>query len=447
MTTVDDRTDTALPLFTPSAQQAEAIDKVLGWYGGPDPEVFRLFGYAGTGKTTVAQHIVAELGATNVLYAAYTGKAAYVLRTKGCADASTVHSLIYMPVEKVRARLRHLQEELEGTADPAERAVIEQQIKVEERRLESPDFTPREESDLAAADLLVLDEVSMIGHQVAGDLLSWGTPILCLGDPAQLPPVDGGGYFINAPADHLLTDIHRSALDSPVTRLATTVRNAGIGAPGYGITGPDGDSGRIRRRLTVAELAEFGQVLVGTNKTRWQMIHLLRALAGLVTPLPTAGDRIMILANSNEAAVFNGQQFTVDASRPAARPDRILLSVTDDEGGQRELAVWTCGFSGVDGERRAKRDGRGTVAAATFGQAITVHKSQGSQWDSVLVVDESGVFADGARRDARRGGLGGGSTIAQAAHLAGQRWLYTAITRAAQRAVIVPSATGLLAAA
>jgi ATP-dependent exoDNAse (exonuclease V), alpha subunit - helicase superfamily I member len=284
----------------------------------------------------------------------------------------------------------------------------------------------------------------MIGERVAADLLAWGTPILCLGDPAQLPPVDGGGYFINAPADHLLTEIHRSALNSPVTRLATTVRNAPVGAWQYGVTGSDGDSGRMDR-LTIPELAEFDQVLVGTNRTRWQMINLIRALSGLVSPLPQERDTIIVIANSSEANVFNGQQFTVDSSRPAARDDQILLSVTGDDGAQREMACWTTGFTGgVDGEKRAKRDGRGEVVAATFGQAITVHKSQGSQWDNVLIVDESAVFSRAARREAAPLGTG---FAQREAHLAGQRWLYTAITRAARRAAIVPGVNSLLAGA
>jgi exodeoxyribonuclease-5 len=79
--------------------------------------------------------------------------------------------------------------------------------------------------------------------------------------------------------------------------------------------------------------------------------------------------------------------------------------------------------------------------AATFGQAITVHKSQGSQWDRVLVVDESGVFANIETKNASRARR---ADAPQAGHLAGQRWLYTAITRAAKQVAIVPRIRGVL---
>ena len=49
-----------------------------------------------------------------------------------------------------------------------------------------------------------------------------------------------------------------------------------------------------------------------------------------------------------------------------------------------------------------------------YGYALTVHKAQGSQWDDVVLFDESGAFRE---------------------HRA--RWLYTAITRAEQGLVIL----------
>jgi exodeoxyribonuclease-5 len=424
-----------------SSQQQAAIDAVFDWYrGDSDQQVFRLFGYAGTGKTTLARHIVDALG-VRALYAAFTGKAAYVLRSKGCDGASTVHSLIYQPVEKVREHLDQLRAKLPTVTDPRERAGLLADIAREQARADSPDWILREESELEGAALLVLDEVSMVGERMAKDLLSYGCRVLCLGDPAQLPPVDGGGYFINAAPDALLTEIHRSALHSPVTRLATAIRNSEPGQRDYGVPGRDGDSGRVDR-LTLADLLGFDQVLVGRNATRWQAVHLLRALRGLTGQRPVPGDRIIVLANSSEAQVFNGQQFQVLDSTDGDRDDRYRLLVRDDEGGERWLTVWAAGFADLEGEKRAKRDGRGTVVAATFGQAITTHKSQGSQWPRVLIVDESSVFYNAAYREHAR--IAGPAVAAIEGHVNGRRWLYTAVTRAADRAVIMPTLTGVI---
>ncbi|MBM0274113.1 ATP-dependent DNA helicase [Micromonospora tarensis] len=422
-------------------QQTEAIDRISDWYRAGDQQVFRLFGYAGTGKTTLARHIVEQLGARRVLYAAFTGKAAYVLRGKGCADASTVHSLIYQPVEKVRAHLEQLKQQMRDSDDPTEREELLQEIRREQAKVDSPDWILREESELDGADVLVLDEVSMVGERMARDLLSYNTRILCLGDPAQLPPVDGGGYFINAAPDHLLTEIHRSALDSPVTRMATAIRNSQPGDRGYDVAGRDGESGRFDR-LTIDRLLSFDQVLVGRNATRWQAVHLLRALRGL-TGGPQPGDRIICLANSGQAEVFNGQQFDVLDAHQDARTDRYQLVVRDDTGDERTLSVWASGFRDLEGEKQAKRDGRGTVVAATFAQAITTHKSQGSQWPRVLVVDESSVFYNAAYREHVKE-LGSAAASIEG-HINGRRWLYTAVTRASHQAVIVPSLNGVLA--
>lgn len=429
-------------------QQAEAGEKIKAWYHEDGEQVFRLFGYAGTGKTSTARYLIDQLGVDNTTYAAYTGKAAYVLRTKGCANASTIHSLIYLPSEKAREHLRQLTAALEEETDEAKRAILARQIETEKRKLESPAWILRgaDETELTGADLLIIDEVSMVGERVALDLLSFGVKTLVLGDPAQLPPVDGGGFFIDAEPDHLLTEIHRSALDSPVTRIATAVRGAQVGERDYGITGLDGESGRVDR-IRIANLLAHDQVLCGTNKTRWQAIHLLRALRGLATTMPTTGDRIMILANSGSAEVFNGQQFTVrQATDIQGKDDRIDLAVTDDDGNDRDLTCWRAGFTGVEGETQAKRDGRGSIAAATFGQAITVHKAQGSQWERVLVLDESGVFASiEAKNEAqlrRRTGLPDHGHSQAAGHRAGQRWLYTAATRASEQVTIMPHLYG-----
>ena len=68
-----------------SPEQEKALSAVGSWLKAGDRPVFRLFGYAGTGKTTLARH-VAEGADGDVVFAAFTGKAAHVMRGKGCQE-------------------------------------------------------------------------------------------------------------------------------------------------------------------------------------------------------------------------------------------------------------------------------------------------------------------------------------------------------------------------
>ena len=158
-----------------------------------EPQVFRLFGYAGVGKTTLARHI-AEGARGETAFAAFTGKAALVMRSKGCAGATTIHALIYRASEGA-----------EG----------------------APTFTLNADGPASRAGLIVIDECSMVDAELARDLLSFGKPILVLGDPFQLPPVKGGGYFTDGAPDVMLTQIHRQAHDNPIIRLSEVVRSGG----------------------------------------------------------------------------------------------------------------------------------------------------------------------------------------------------------------------------
>src|SRR6185312_8191714 len=79
-----------------SPQQDDALQAVARWLKGGSTPVFRLFGYAGTGKTTLARYFAEHVDG-QVQFAAFTGKAAQVLRSKGAVNARTIHSLIYRP--------------------------------------------------------------------------------------------------------------------------------------------------------------------------------------------------------------------------------------------------------------------------------------------------------------------------------------------------------------
>src|ERR1700747_2780065 len=173
----ESQTATRLPLnamttFTP--HQDAALKAVADWLkakpGTKDtPQVFRLFGYAGTGKTTLARHIADGVDG-EVKYAAFTGKAASVMRGKGCHGASTIHSLIY--------RTRESGDEI-------------------------PSFDLWGEAPASQAALIIIDEGSMVDAELGRDLLSFGVPVLVLGDPAQLPPIQGGGFFTEGEPDEI----------------------------------------------------------------------------------------------------------------------------------------------------------------------------------------------------------------------------------------------------
>ncbi|MDB5543349.1 MAG: hypothetical protein JWO64_498, partial [Hyphomicrobiales bacterium] len=213
-----------------SPQQDRALVEIAAWLKKGRPQIFRLFGYAGTGKTTLARHI-AEAIDGDVVFAAYTGKAALVLRSKGCADARTIHSLIYRP---------------------------------QDSESEVPSFVLNEQSPANTASLIIIDECSMVDEDLGRDLLSFGRPILVLGDPAQLPPVKGGGFFTEAEPDFMLTEVHRQAADNPIVRMSMIVREGGrLDRGTYGESSVIG-----RDEIEAATVTRADQVLVGLNRTR-----------------------------------------------------------------------------------------------------------------------------------------------------------------------------------
>lgn len=375
-------------MTTWSPQQSQAIDAVSAWLKDRhSPQAFRLFGYAGSGKTTLAKHMAEGVTGT-VLYGAFTGKASLVLRKKGCVGASTIHSMIYKAME-----------------DPV-----------------TGEFTFKLDPDSAAAgaSLIIIDEVSMVGEELARDLLSYSTKVLVLGDPAQLPPVKGEGYFINGAPDMMLTEVHRQAAENPIIRMSMDVRE------GRGLAlGRYGDIRVVaRREISKEEMREAvlsaDQLLCGLNKTRQtfnQRIRELRGLAGFggdAPWMPVQGDRLVCLRNNRERGLFNGGLWQVQGVSMGTRYKTFEMRVTslDEDTSPVDIEVPVEFFLGTDRDLDWKQ--RRRYDEFCYGWALTCHKSQGSQFDNVIVFDESRSF----REDA-------------------DKWLYTAITRAAETLTVV----------
>lgn len=391
-----------------SPNQARAIDRVATWYRNPHDQVFRLFGYAGSGKTTLAKEFAKGIEC-GVRFAAFTGKAAHVMTTKGCWDAQTIHQMIYLPREKSAMQLRIAMAQLSAlprTATPQRRAELEQLVAEEKEKVGSPSFIWNPNSEVRNAKLIIIDECSMVGPEVGKDLLRYGVPVLVLGDPAQLPPVKGTGFFTNHEPDVMLSEIHRQAEESPIIRMATDVRE------GRGLrVGEFGDS-RVasKKNLSNDDLMATDQILVGMNRTRVAMNERIRELLKRDTPLPESGDKVVCLRNNHDDGLLNGSLWDVRQSFPSGRYVNMAI-VPQDAGQAQNVTAHQHHFTGAECnlDYRKLREAQ----EFTYGYALTCHKSQGSQWDDVLVWDQSNVF----RQDAKR-------------------WLYTALTRAAKRVTV-----------
>lgn len=371
-----------------SPQQDEALQAVSRWLKSGRPQVFRLFGYAGTGKTTLARHF-AEGVDGGVQFAAFTGKAAQVLRSKGATNARTIHSLIYRPRGE-----ESVEDETTGKTSV------------------SPTFALNRQSPIAKAALVVIDECSMVDDALGRDLLSFGTPVLVLGDPGQLPPVTGGGFFTEAEPDFLLTEIHRQARDNAIIRLALDVREGREFMRGdYGEAQVIGKDEVDRDKVLGAD-----QVLVGTNRTRRRYNTRLRELKGFVAAFPQAGDKLVCLRNDPAKGLLNGSLWKVmTSSRETVKPGiNLLVSPEEDDPdrGVAKIKLLKEVFDNPDAE--IAWSNRKRYDDFDYGYALTVHKAQGSQWDDVMLFDESWAFKDTRAR-----------------------WLYTAITRAAKKLTIV----------
>ena len=358
-----------------SPQQDKALKDVSAWLKRGKPQVFRLFGFAGTGKTTLARHLAEHLDGS-VVFAAYTGKAALVMRSRGCKDARTIHSLIYRPKE----------------VDS-----------------EEPTFVLNDESDAMSAELIVIDECSMVDEELGRDLLSFGKQVLVLGDPAQLPPVKGGGYFTEAEPDIMLTEVHRQAADNPIVHMSMLVREGGRLSRGtYG-------ESRVIARADIDAMAvtRADQVLVGLNKTRRNYNKRIRELFGRTDPYPQVDDKLVCLRNDRKKGLLNGGLFTVKALA-AMRRNKLRLQIVPEEDPARKALRVGILPAFFDSEEEIPFALRRESDEFDYGYALTVHKAQGSQWNDVVLFDESYAF-----REHRN------------------RWLYTGITRAAERLTVV----------
>lgn len=387
-----------------SEVQKEALGKAEEWlkaakeWDNPGEQVlFKMFGFAGTGKSTIASTLA---GGRRVAYMAYTGKAARVMQSKGCEGAATIHSSIYALKTDEIMRVKREIRKAEGT--PLE-AVLKQQL---EELHNKPAFFLAPRLDVQLTELIIVDECSMVNEEIGQDLLSIGVPVLVMGDTFQLPPVKGEGFFMQGTPDVLLSEVHRQAADNPVLALATAIRSftpwpvLGEGQAGLSYLGD-------ATVVTIMDtLLKGGQVLCGKNTTRVLINTRARQCLGFTNPNPQPGDRLVCLQNNKDEGLLNGSQWFVRQVLGASGRETLKVELQEEAGTRVHVTEMHLGK--LNGGDAGYFQTKG-YSLFDYGYCLTVHKAQGSQWDDVLLVNESGSF----KQDAAR-------------------WLYTGVTRAAK---------------
>lgn len=244
---------------------------------------------------------------------------------------------------------------------------------------------------------------------MGADLAQFGVKVVALGDPAQLPPVAGRSWLAGRRADMTLTEVHRQAEGNPVLWAATRLRNH-QGLPPAGEYG-DRDELIIKGSASDDDLLAADILLCGRNKTRKMLNNRKRELLGFKKGLPQVGEKLVCLRNNADMGLLNGTIWTLTYIEPTGGPAGryLLATLEDDEGREVRTKIIRSRFEEDDPivtpqDRRMADD-------FDLGYCLTVHKSQGSEWRHVLLVNESFSFNDEGE---------------------GWRWLYTGVTRASE---------------
>ena len=470
------------PLPALSDDQAEAFDRVAELLAGAGvdlvegatrpagdgaAEVLAILGKAGTGKTLLLAELARSLKAAGVLsitgdyepkgarekrslaILAPTNKAASVLRNRG-VPATTIHRIIYTPVydpeyEKVADWLAGEGERptVEGLTDAAldrAKAFYDSHGSVPgalaAAGLRGSDFITGWKRREDPLDIGFVDESSMLDARQFEDLKELFPTLLLFGDPAQLAPVNQSGAMVfdgmPAPAKLELTRVHRQEADSPILDLAHALAEPELGFEDFErrIEAAAREDERIVLAPRVdADMMSRSPVLVWRNATRIRLIHAFRAAFeapaeallpgeplicdGIELPLKHRKRRIELEARGlikGAQAIYLG---------PGKRPGFSRLHIVGAEDPQTSVAS-IIKIEMPEEEEPFIPYAATMGAAFLHGAAVTIHKAQGSQWDTVQ------VFAPDLYAAARSGRVEAGIPL-------WKRLAYVAVTRAAER--------------
>lgn len=386
----------------------------------PPTPYLTIGGYAGTGKTTLISSIANKIREKKLLeghknfsiaFVSYTGKASFVMKSK-LEDSKkrndfigTIHSLIYAPKY--------------GFDDNGKRVV-----------------TGWKRSKEITHDLIIVDEASMVNKEIWDDLTYYQIPIIAVGDHGQLPPI-GGKFNLMENPQLKLTEVLRQSKNNPIIKLSESVRKTGFIRPGMyskNVVKMDWNNPVCQQFIKNLQVDEDTIILCGFNKTRTSLNKLIRDKLAFTKNHPYPGERVICLKNNHDNKIMNGQLGTLMwLTVPGTKNSTIYemtIKLDNDKAAYCNLVHNDCfGKETYDNmyqlydkdERKKyyglmKETGFKSIDAFDFGYAISVHRSQGSEWDKVVLFEQRTSHWDDEYY---------------------KRWLYTAVTRARKKLVII----------
>lgn len=386
--------------YTPTCDQARAIRLIQIFLDDPDRRSFTLTGAAGTGKTTLLQIITASI--ENAVVCAPTNKATIVLRTKGFKKATTM--------DRVLNKTSYV---------PVSRPPTEEEIAFfKENRIEIPKFiiedTYEKVDNQQPGLVVIVDESSMTNEDECARLIALYSKVIFVGDVFQLPPVDGKQWFQDIGPDVTLNEIVRTGALSEITQIANLIRRK---SPEWKKTDWHNEVTIIRNNdWDAVEAALKGADIVlahknvtcdGTN----QEIRDLRGLTQLPDRfLPRRGDYLLSWEtdrHSNSRSFVKSETYEVVKAFTAPGSYMVTMKGIDH--------VVLVNAATLQQQQSPIRHSNKMIKHFSFAHCITGHKSQGSEWDNVVV-----LACDKALK-----------------HEDYWNWLYTSCTRAKKRLTVI----------